>query len=267
MSSLTKLLSILDFFSPDAAVLSAEEIIGRLGSSRPQGYRYIHELCTAGLLTRFSGAYSLGPRIIELDFVIRAGDPLLAASEPLIRELRDRLGCDVLLANIFGDRIVAIHHERGDRTEFVGFGRGRPMPLFSGAGCKIILANLPVARQKRLFLKYPEEVEASKLGRSWEEFRAELRGIRRAGYASSLGELDSTNAGIAAPVFHEADGPPAALILVMPRARYDAGNPASIAQSVADVASRIGLRARQRPAGVARPHASRRAPAAIRSSR
>jgi len=267
MSSLTRLLSILDFFGPNTAMLSAEEIIGRLGCSRPQGYRYIHELCAAGLLTRFSGDYSLGPRIIELDFVIRSGDPLLAASEPLIRELRDRLGCDVLLASIFGDRLVAIHHQRSDDTEFVAFGRGRPMPLFSGAAWKIILANLPVARQKRLFLKYPEEVAASKLGRTWEEFRSELRGIRRAGYASSLGELDSKNAGIAAPVFHEAGVPPAALALVMPRARYDSGNSAMMAQIVVDVASRITQRAEQRRQGVPRFHASRGAPASIRSAR
>jgi DNA-binding IclR family transcriptional regulator len=266
MSSLTRLLSILDFFGPNTAVLSAEEIIGRLGCSRPQGYRYIHELCAAGLLTRFSGAYSLGPRIIELDFVIRSGDPLLETGESLIRELRDRVGCDVLLASIFGDRIVAIHHERSDGTEFVGFGRGRPMPLFSGAGCKIILASLPVARQKRLFQKYPDEVEASKLGGTWEEFRAELRRIRHAGYALSLGELDSTNAGIAAPVFHEAGVPPAALIVVMPRARYDSSNPKTIAQIVTDAASRISLRTEQRCERVARPQTSRRAYTAIRSA-
>lgn len=267
MSSLTKLLSILDFYGPGMAALSADEIIARLGCSRPQGYRYIHELCASGLLTRFSGDYSLGPRIIELDFVIRSGDPLLETSEPLIRELRDRLRCDVLLASIFGDRIVAIHHERGDGTGFVGYGRGRPMPLFSGAGCKIILASLPVARQKRLFLKYPEDAAASKLGGTWEEFRAELRHIRRTGYALSLGELDSTNAGIAAPVFHEAGVPPAALIVVMPRARYDAGNPEMIAQIVTDVASRITARAEQRRQGAALPLTTRRAPASMRSRR
>ena len=267
MSSLTRLLSILDFFGPRTAVLSAEEIIARLGCSRPQGYRYIRELCTAGLLTRFSGDYSLGPRIIELDFLIRSGDPLLETSEALIRELRDRVGCDVLLASIFGDRIVAIHHERGDGAGFVGYGRGRPMPLFSGAGSKIIVASLPLARQKRLFLKYPDEAEASKLGRNWEELRAELRRIKHAGYAMSFGELDSTNAAIAAPVFHEWGVPPAALILVMPRARYDTSNPKMIAQIVVDAAYRISRRAEQRREGASRPHNSRRAPTSIRSAR
>src|ERR1019366_8300669 len=102
--------------------------------SRPQGYRYIRELYATGFLTRFSGAYSLGPRIIELDFIIRRGDPLLRSSEPLIRELRDRVACDVILARMFGNHLVAIHHERCNDTNFVGYGRGRPMPLFRGSG-------------------------------------------------------------------------------------------------------------------------------------
>lgn len=236
----------MDFFGSQTAALSAEEIIGRLGCSRPQGYRYVHELCAAGLLTRFSGAYSLGPRIIEMDFIIRSADPLLETSESLIRELRDRVECDVLLASIFGDRIVAIHHERSNGTEFVRYGRGRPMPLFSGAACKIILASLPVARQKRLFLKYPEEAAESKLGGTWDEFQAELRSIRRAGYAMSLGELDSANVGIAAPVFHEPGVPPAALAVVMPRARYDTADSEEIVRTVREVAARISLRAGHR---------------------
>ncbi len=246
MSSLTKLLSILDFFGPERAALPADDIIARLGCSRPQGYRYIRELCTAGLLTRFSGAYSLGPRISELDYIIRSGDPLLECSEALLKDLSGRLRADVLLVNIFGDRVVAIHHERCDSSNFVGWGRGQPLPLFSGAGSKMIVASLPVARQKRLFHQYPKAVESSGWGRSWDEFRGELRKIRRAGYAMSFGELDAHNVGIAAPVFHEAAVPPAALIVVMPQDRYDAVDPKAIAQVVKDAAAAISERSQAR---------------------
>lgn len=246
MSSLTKLLSILDYFGPDCAALSADEIIARLGCSRPQGYRYIRELCTAGLLTRFSGAYSLGPRISELDYIIRSGDPLLECSEALVKELCQRLRADVLVVNIFGDRVVAIHHERCDNSNFVGWGRGQPLPLFAGAGSKMILASLPVARQRRLFEQYPKAVESAGWGRNWEEFRSELRNIRRAGYALSFGELDKTNVGIAAPVVHEPGVPPAVLIVVMPRERYDAADPKAVAQAVKDAAAAISARSQAR---------------------
>ena len=160
MSSITKLLSIFDLFNATAAVLTAEEIISELGCSRPQGYRYIRELCATGFLARFSGSYSLGPRIIELDYFIRMADPLLRIAEPLMREMRDRVACDVTLLEMFGDHLVGVHHERCVDTHLVGYGRGRPMPIFRGSTYKVFIANLPIARQKQLFLRYPEEVKA-----------------------------------------------------------------------------------------------------------
>ena len=69
MSSLARMLSILDLFGARAPVLSAEEIIARRNYSRPTGYRYVRELVAAGLLVRAPGGYSLGPRIIELDWL------------------------------------------------------------------------------------------------------------------------------------------------------------------------------------------------------
>jgi DNA-binding IclR family transcriptional regulator len=248
MSSLTKLLSILEFFSLGNTVLTAEEIISKLGCSRPQGYRYIRELYSAGFLTRFSGAYSLGPRIIELDFIIRRGDPLLRSSEPLIRELRDRVACDIILAKMFGDHLVAIHHERCNDTNFVGYGRGRPMPLFRGSGYKLILAYLPSARQKRLFHQYPDAVKASNLGQTWEELRADLRKIRQAGYALSFGELDAVNVGISAPIFDEPNIPPIALTLIVPRTRYETSNQEMLAQIVTSVTSNISHHLQQQRA-------------------
>ncbi|MDP8990513.1 MAG: helix-turn-helix domain-containing protein, partial [Acidobacteriota bacterium] len=183
MSSVAKVLSILEFFNSGTSLLTAEEINTKLGCSRPQAYRYIRELNEKGFLTRFAGGYSLGPKIIELDYFIRIGDPLLQVSIPLIRDLRNRVGADVILVKMFGDHLVAIHHEHASDLSLVGFGRGRPMLIFRGSAYKVILANLPTARQKRLFDKYPDEVKASTLGHTWEEMRADLRKIRKAGYA------------------------------------------------------------------------------------
>lgn len=240
MSSLARLLSIFDFFDAGNAVLTADEIVSKLGCSRPQGYRYIRELCTTGFLCRFSGAYSLGPRIIELDYVIRSGDPALRIAEPFIRELRNRVACDVILVKMFGDHLVALHHERCNDTTLVGYGRGRPMPIFRGCGYKVILAHLPAVRQKRLFQQYPDAVKASELGHTWEEMRVDLLKIRKSGYALSFGELDPVNVGIAAPVFDDEPGaPPNALTLVVPRVRFETSNREMLTQILKTAAADI----------------------------
>jgi|SRR5665213_907480 len=240
MSTASRLLSIFEFFKADTPLLTAEDIISKLGCSRPQGYRYIRELNETGFLARFAGGYSLGPKIIELDFFIRASDPLLEVSVPLIRDLRNRVACDVTLVKMFGDHLVAIYHAKSTDSRLVGFRRGRPMPKFRGCGYNVILAHMPSARQKRLFDKYPEAVETSTLRHTWEGMRADLRNIRKMGYAVSLGELDPLNVGIAAPILDgELNTPPPALTLVVPRARYETSNKDLLAQIVKEVAADI----------------------------
>ena len=240
MSSVTKLLSILDFFSTETPLLTAEEIISKLGCSRPQGYRYIRELFGRGYLTRFAGAYSLGPKIIELDFFIREEDPVLRISKPLIRDLRNRLECDIALVKIFGDHLIAVHHEYFLEPNLIAFGRGRPMPMFRGSVWKVIMANLPGTRQKQLVERYPDAVRTSTFGHTWEEMRANLKKIQKAGYALSVAEADQLNGGISVPILgDDPHVPPSALVLIMPRARYETSNIEMLAQIMKSSAAEI----------------------------
>lgn len=230
MTSFGKMLTILDLFDVDASVLTAEQIISRLGCSRPQCYRYIRELSEAGFLMRFKGGYALGPRCIQLDYIIRQSDPLLGASVSVMRDVSARNGCDVLLVSMYQDRVVAVHHERGPDPMTVSFGRGRLMPLFRGAGSKVILAALPSARQAQLYEQHAENDANSSLDASWEEMKAGLKAVRRAGYAVSVGELDPVNVGIAVPLMVEGMTAPASIVLVLSATRYRTTNVEAVVQ-------------------------------------
>ena len=220
VSSVTKVFAILDLFSIEQPMLTADEIIAALACSRPQGYRYIRDLCDAGFLVRFSGAYRLGARAIELDYIVRESDPLLRASEPVMSQVRQQTGCDVLLTSMVGERIITIHHERGTDPTTVTYSRGRSMPLFRGAGSKVILASLPTAQQRKLFERYYAQERSSVLGQSWEDVRASLKEIRRSGFAVSVGELDPANVGISAPITYDAPVSHASIVLVLSSTRY-----------------------------------------------
>src|SRR5690242_20035487 len=111
MSSLTKMLAVLDLFSKDNPVWSADDIIAELKYSRPTAYRYFKTLCASGLLRRSAGWYVLGPRIVELDYHIRRCDPLLSVGRPVMQRLCQQTGCDVLLLSMYGTTTLAIHHE------------------------------------------------------------------------------------------------------------------------------------------------------------
>lgn len=239
MSSLTRMLAVFDVFTPEEPSLTADEIIVRLGYSRGTAYRYIRELASAGFLTRVAGSYSLGPRIVELDFFIRQNDPNLQIIQPVMRALTDRLECDTLWTSFFGDQVVVTHHEQSMAPMHVSYGRGRRMPLFRGAGSKVIIAGLPAARQKRLYQSNAEAILAAGLGSSWKEFRSNLVAIHRAGFAVSKSELEPGNVGIAAPISLDPPNPPGSLVLVFSEKRYAIADETLVARIAMDAAAQI----------------------------
>lgn len=240
MTSLSRMLAILDLFTEETPAWTAEDIIDRLGYSRPTGYRYVRELCSAGLLRRGSSStYLLGTRIIELDYQIRVTDPMLVAGRRIMHDLAARTGYDVMLAGIYDGNILTIHQEHGSEGVGATFGRGRQLPLFRGTLSKVVLAGLPRARQRRLYESHAQAIAKAKLGQSWDEFAAALKGIRAAGHCVTLGELDPGLVGISVPVRMNAEKAPGALALVMSKQRYATLDVARVVDMLQDAAAQI----------------------------
>jgi len=252
--SLKRMLAVIDLFTEVEPTWTPEEIAERLGCSRPTGYRYVRELVAAGLLRRAGASrYMLGPRIIELDHQIRATDPVLRAGLPIMEALADRTGCDVLLSNFYGDRVLNVHHVPGLERLNIKFGRGVPMPLFRGSTSKAIIAFLGTAALKRLYARHLRTIAAAGLGKSWEEFRRAMLEIRRTGYAKSTGELDPPNIGIAVPVFAAGGEVLGSLSLVTLIKRWELLDREQIVGVLREAGSRISA-AIADPGAAARPH-------------
>jgi DNA-binding IclR family transcriptional regulator len=242
VTSLAKMLDVLTLFTASEPVRTAEDIIKHLNYTRPTTYRYVRELCAAGLLSRFAKGYALGPRVIELDYIIRQADPVLKVAKPTMRALADRYGCEMVLLSMFGAKVVTVHEEKGKEFPQVSFGRGHPMPLFRGAGSKVMTAFLPAAKQRKLFNNFPEDVAASNLGIDWPRFHASLRKIRAAGCAVSVGELDPSNVGVAAPIFGAEGDARGSLVLILSETRYQISDKPLLVETLKGAAARISER-------------------------
>ena len=205
-SSLTKMLSILDLFSSNQAVLSTTAIIEALETSRSTGYRYIKALHSAGLLSTVgNGNYVLGSRIIELDLQIRNTDPLLQASKGVLEELVDTIGHSALLCTAFRDSVLCIREHRAPLSPENQFRRGQRRPLFQGAVSKVILAYFPHHRLKSLYSCAQPDIQRAGLGDTWEEFRSTLSKIKKDGYLITKGEFNPGVYGVAAPIINESN--------------------------------------------------------------
>jgi DNA-binding IclR family transcriptional regulator len=216
MSSPSRVFAILELFTHERPVWQPDEINEALGYSRPTGYRYVKELVDAGLLQKVAaGRYSLGARIIELDYQLRQSDPVLLAAMPAMQQLSAKAGFDAVLTVLFaGPRVIDIHRTSAEKDLQLAYGRGRPRPVFRSAAPKILLAHQPRGLLVKLQEAHAREIAENGLGSTWPEFRNALAAIRKTGYYRSAGELEPTLGSLAVPVFNQEDDCVAALALV-----------------------------------------------------
>lgn len=203
MSSLRRMLQILDLYGPETPVLEAEAIANSLGYAVATTYRYLKELCEAGLLIRRINGYALGPRFILMDRQIRDYDPLLVASGALFKELAIETGLDVLLSQMYGDQVLSVHQECADSSLPLLFGRGKTMDMFRSSSARIITAHLPTRHLKRLYEHHQQQPEVLQLGQNWAQFSETMLALRRQGYCLTKEQIHANKAGISAPVFDE----------------------------------------------------------------
>ena len=221
MSSLVRMLSVLDLFTEAEPAWTPDAIAQRLACSLPTAYRYVRALMQAGLLRRAAaGTYVLGTRLAELDFQMRRTDPLLRDGDGALRALCEDTGCDVVVAEVLGDRLITVQQLHGSEGVSASFGRGRRMPPFRGMLSKTLLAGLTRPALRRLHAAHAAEAAAEPFAADFDTLVANLRRIRADGYAVSLGELDPGLAGIAVPLPRPGDGGTAALGVILTKRRF-----------------------------------------------
>lgn len=246
MTKFARMLDVLDLFSESETLLAAEDIATKLEISRPTAFRYVRELSAAGFLANYSGRYSLGARIVTLDYRIRASDPVLNEAKPVMRILSAETACTSILCRMYNEEIINVHHEAGYADAAPVFaGRGRPLPLFRGSASKIMLAYLPAPKLKKLYERHRNNSDVLLVGRDWAAFRTYFAGVRQQGHYVSKEEVDAGTIGIAAPLVVPRVGVVGSMSLVFSTGRLSMINTEGLAALLkarnADIASRLHL--------------------------
>jgi DNA-binding IclR family transcriptional regulator len=111
-------------------------------------------------------------------------------------------------------RVVDTYRSSVDPALELGYGRGRPRPLFKGAAPKVLLSWRPRAQLLKIHEAHADEAAAEGIGSTWDAFRAYFAAIRKAGYYFSHGELEPAVGGLAVPLLNAEREAVAALALV-----------------------------------------------------
>jgi DNA-binding IclR family transcriptional regulator len=165
-----------------------------------------------------NGHYGLGSFAIQLGLAaIRQLDVVSLASD-VLNDLRDQTDCAVYLS-LWGDRgpcIVA----KADGTLQGAFSirLGYILPLKTSATGLVYLAHLPKSESARAMKAQNAYQAASKRAKvpSAKELNADIEKTRRAGYATTVGNLHRNFAGIAVPILDYGNQLAAAITLLGP---------------------------------------------------
>jgi DNA-binding IclR family transcriptional regulator len=245
-SSLERMLRVLDAIEESDGHVTSDELLQGLGYTRSTLYRYLKILSAAGLITSLPDAgYTFGPRVAELDYLMRNRDPLIIASRPVMAELVRETPGIALLCRRYRDKVLCVHQERGNVGFTSTYERGRARPLTRGAASRIILAYLPTRVIERV---YPDDAQAfrsGKLGETLPAVKASLKAMRQKGWDVTEGQIVRGVTGIAAPVFDARDNVLGSLSLTVGRARLPPSEINALAERVVFCA-RIVTKAIQR---------------------
>lgn len=215
--SLERGLAILSSFRSGRPLLGVSELGRDIGLSRSTTHRYVATLAALGYLQQDSGTrkYRLGPRVLDLGFSAINSMELREVAAPHLRQLSDATGYTVNMAILDELDIVYVERCRSSRAAQreidLNLHVGARLPAFCTSLGKVLLAYLPADEQTSRL----EQIDFTRRGPNTLTSRtaliAELKRVRKSGFAINNEELAYGLRSIAAPVLLH-DGAAAAAI-------------------------------------------------------
>ena len=193
VESARRALKILLSFSEDRPELTVDRLAAEHGISTPSAYRYIALLRELYLVEeRAKGAFVLAPTILRLFAAAESSLDITAAAKPVLDRLRDETGEAALVMRRVHDAAVCVAIANPNRALTLSFVPGQRMPMFGGAGAKVLLAGMTVQERKSLLDSLPAKRR--------NELSAAVDEIRESGFAESEAEVDEGVWAVAAPI-------------------------------------------------------------------
>lgn len=202
LSSVTNAARILKQFSAQNREYGVSELARTLDLSKSTAHRLLSTLTAENLLTQdeYTGKYRLGLAMYDLGAAVGSRLDLHESVIPPMEVLRNRTGETVHVAVLDGREVVYV--ERLDSPHglrlFLEVGR-RNAAHSTGTG-KCLLAFLPDSELDALLDGWKLEKKTGETITSLTKLKADLKEIRKLGYAVNRSESEAGVLSIAAPI-------------------------------------------------------------------
>jgi DNA-binding IclR family transcriptional regulator len=183
----------------ESGEVRADQIAAELGVPLSTVYRYLRALRELDLVEERDRSYVPGWRLLELAGLDVARTRLVELGHSVLREVSQATGETAVLTVRAGTRALCLRQVESHHPMRMAFRIGQLLPLYAGAGQRMLLAHAPRAVIERV-LEQPQWQTTDRTLPPAAILR-ELEQIRRTGYLISHGELSEGAVAVAVPVF------------------------------------------------------------------
>lgn len=242
VNTILKALQILDWFEV-YQTLSLKQLseLTHLNKSR------ILRLCGTLEANRYlirdgeSGLYGLGPRLLSLGKAYEQRNTLISLSRPILSELAQKTGEAASLHVIDGHERLCLVREEGTFGVRHLIPEGKHLPLYAGAGSKVLLAYAPEDLSQQILQQEPIRKLTPTTIIDLKGFEKEFKNIRQKGYSFSAGERDPDAGALAAPIYNHEKNVCAAIAIAGPLNRFSQKNQDKYLPLLLDAARRLSI--------------------------
>ncbi|WCT79567.1 IclR family transcriptional regulator domain-containing protein [Novosphingobium humi] len=200
MQSLARGLMVMEAFvelGPDQSIAS---LARHTGLPRGVVARCLHTLVMTGYVAQDERSFSVRPKVLGLARAYLSDRSLSAIAQPLLENLRDRLGESCSLGVLDGADVLYVARASQSRIMAIGLHVGSRLPAWCTSMGRILLASLPPEQRDALLPPASLPARTPHTVGSLEDLRALLDRIARDGVAIVDQELEVGLRSVAVPV-------------------------------------------------------------------
>jgi len=222
VTTVDRLVSVLDSFSPERSGWSLAQLSVHLGLPKSTLHRFLVGLETHDILGRNQDdkLWRPGYRLLAWGKLAEKTIDLNQVARPLMKEMAAATGEMVILTVYSQREVICIDKIDARHPVRLALEVGSRRPPHAGASAKALAAFLPEAERQAIIRGGKLPKLCTNTITDPDELEAELARIRRQGYALSIEETDPGAWGIATPIFDRAGNLAGAIGVAGPIQRY-----------------------------------------------
>jgi IclR family pca regulon transcriptional regulator len=200
VEALARGLDILSGFDAGHRRMTLTEVATAAGLARPTARRLLLTLEEIGFVRTVDGGFELTPKVIGLGMAYVSSLGLWEVARPHLEALVRRTGESSSMAQLDGSDIVYVARVSVPKIIALRVDVGTRFPAQQTSQGKVLLAALPLVELERVLAQPSRSGLPPYIGRTQEQFRAELTQVRARGWALADEELAPGVRSVAVPV-------------------------------------------------------------------